>query len=265
MTNSKIKNARVLFNGKEVKTCKLNSRESKSYLVHGVPDTREGKINNIPNAFYSYIIDGENTGVYRVHQNVTEQIAVCGECIANYNDIMEQMEDNIKSDNFLFIVSEKFDGIECIVGYGCTKTQAIKNPKFWTQKASNNGRDTFPSLCFRDKKEIMEAVKSSCEMIFKISAVDVLSYVETHRNEIHPNANNGHLGETISSGQLINIVDIFRAKKHDIWLKATSKSGNEYFKSYEVKTSLKLDCGLKVKADKSASNTNAVWKRIYKK
>lgn len=265
MTNTKIKNARVLLNGRTVKTCKLNNRESKSYLVHGVPDTREGKTDGVPNAFYSYIIDNNNTGVYRVHQDVETQTAVCGECIANYSDIMKQMEDNIKSENFLFIVSEKFDGIEYIVGYGCSKADAIKNPKFWTQKASNNGRDTFPSLCFRDKAEIMEAVKKSCEMIFKITVTDVIEYVEKHKNEIHPNANYGHLGEAISSGQLINIVDIFRKKKHDIWLKKTSKTGKEYFKSYEVKTSLKLDCGLKIKVDKSASNTNAVWKRLFKK
>lgn len=265
MTNTKIKNARVLLNGKEVKICKLNNRESKEYLVHGVPDTREGKTNGVPNAFYSYIIDDKNTGVYRVHQNVETQTAICKECIAKYNDIMEQMKINIKSENFLFIVSEKFGGIDYIIGYGCSKKEAIENPKFWTQKASNNGRDTFPSLCFRDKKEIMEVVKSSCEMIFKISVADVVEYVKTHRNEIHPHANNGHLGETISSGQLINIVDIFRKKKHDVWLKKTSKTGKEYFKSYEVKTSLKLDCGLKVKADTSASNTNAVWKRLLKK
>lgn len=265
MTNTKIKKARVLLDGKEVKTCKLNNRDSKNYLVHGVADTREGKTNNIPNAFYSYIIDGDKTGVYRVYQNVAEQTAICGECIANYNDIKKQMEKNIKSDNFLFIVSEKLNGIDYIMGYGCSKSQAINNPNFWTQKASNNGKDTFPSLCFRDKKEIMTAVKESCDIIFKISVTDVMDYINKHKDEIHPHANNGHLGETLSSGQLIHIVDIFRKKKHDVWLKKTSKSGAEYLKSYEVKTSLKLDCGLKVKADKSASNTNAVWKRIYKK
>lgn len=264
MKNTKLKKAvNVLLNDKVVKTPKCNSSKSKDRLVHGVECTVTGEI-------HVYIPSDELNvaGVYlSVMQDVENQVVVLGDKIADFPTIQKAVKNKYSQERkFIFIVNDS----EYVYCKSISVHDAIQYPFLWTQKAQNNGRTTKIGLCFRALKD----VKKLLDDLEQQGIVEVVSKFEIkalkeYAMSLNPNkTNNGYLGESLISGNPLDFIESYArtTKKHDAYLKVTSKNGTVYKYAVEIKTSLTDDfTGLFEKKYKSPSSTNSIWTLEIKK
>lgn len=258
MKSKNLKKAvRVFLNGEVVKWPMDNRSKSKNELVHGVKCTVTGEIH-----VYVPSDDLNVAGVYlSAEQNVLEQSVILGEKVVDFATIQRAVKKKYSQERkFIFIVNDD----EYVYCKSISIHDAIQYPFLWTQKAQNNGKTSKIGLCFRALKE----VKKLLEKLETKGVVEVVSKFEikalkNYAMNLNPKkTNNGYLGESLISGNPMDFLESYArsSKKHDAYLKATSKKGNTYKYAVEVKTSLTDDfTGLFEKKYKSPSNTNSVW------
>lgn len=264
MKNEKIKKAvQVLLEGEVVKTPMDNRSKSKNELVHGVKCTVTGDIH-----VYVPSDDLSVAGVYlSVEQNVADQIVVLGDKVVDFSIIQKAVKNKYSEERkFIFIVNDD----KYVYCKSITVHNAIQFPFLWVQKAQNNGKNTRIGLCFRALKEVKKLLDELEQKgLVEVESVFEIEALKAYAKSLNPTkTNNGYLGESLISGNPLDFIESYAraSKKHDAYLKVTSKKGTVYKYAVEIKTSLTDDfTGLFEKKYKSPSNTNSVWTLEIKK
>ena len=258
MRNAKMKKAvEVFLEGRIVKTPMDNRSKSKNELVHGVKCTVTGDIH-----VYIPSDDLSVAGVYLSEkQDVANQIVVLGEKVVDFTTIQKAVKHKYSEERkFIFIVNDD----KYVYCKSITVHNAIQFPFLWTQKAQNNGKNTRIGLCFRALKEVKKLLEDLEQQgLVEIESCFEIEALKNYAKSLNPTkTNNGYLGESLISGNPLDFIESYArsSKKHDAYLKVTSKKGTTYRYAVEIKTSLTDDfTGLFEKKYKSPSNTNSVW------
>lgn len=264
MTNTKIKKAvKVFLKGEVVKQPMDNRSKSKHELVHGVKCTAIGDIH-----VYVPSEDFNVAGVYlSIKQDVENQIVELGDKIVDFATIQKAVKEKYSQERkFIFIVNDD----KYVYCKSITVHNAIQYPFLWVQKAQNNGKNTRIGICFRAINEVKKLLdKLETEGIVEIESKFEIKALKEYATSLNPHkTNNGFLGESLISGNPMDFLESYAraSKKHDAYLKVTSKKGSIYKYAVEIKTSLTDDfTGLFEKKYKSPSNTNSVWVLEIKK